>query len=171
MINVMLFYIIISIVILQRLTELMIAKTNEKWLLSQGAIEYGKEHYKFIVLLHGFFFLSMLLEYNIRESYVEFNFINYLFLVFFVILQISRIWVLLSLGKYWNTKILRIPGSELVRKGLYKYFRHPNYIIVACEIFTIPMIFDLYYTAIIFSILNAIVLAKRIEVENIALKN
>ncbi|MDQ3021737.1 MAG: hypothetical protein M3R36_14375 [Bacteroidota bacterium] len=167
----MLFYFIISVVILQRVIELIIAKRNEKWLLANGAIEYGKEHYKFIVLLHSCFFVSMVAEYNIRGSYVKFDIINYLFLVFFVILQISRIWVLLSLGKYWNTKILRIPGSELVRKGPYKLFKHPNYIIVVFEIFTIPMMFDLYFTAIIFSILNALVLSRRIKVENEVLTN
>ncbi|MCY7362420.1 MAG: isoprenylcysteine carboxyl methyltransferase, partial [Ignavibacteria bacterium] len=76
------------------------------------------------------------------------------------------VWVLSSLGKYWNTKILRIPGRELISKGPYKYFKHPNYIIVVCEIFTIPMIFNLYYTALIFSILNAVILYIRIKEEN-----
>ncbi|MBK8554154.1 MAG: hypothetical protein IPL53_25150 [Ignavibacteria bacterium] len=163
------FYIVIVIVILQRLFELVIAKRNEKWLLEQGAVEYGKEHYRFIVLLHTLFFISMIAEYNFRERDIEFNVINYLFLVFFVFLQIMRVWVLRSLGKYWNTKILRIPDSGLIKTGPYRYFKHPNYIIVVCEIFVIPMIFDLYYTAIVFSVLNAIMLSVRIRSENEAL--
>lgn len=166
----MFFYVIISIVILQRLVELIIAKRNEKFLISAGAVESGKEHYKFIVLLHTLFFISMIAEYNFRGRYEEFNIINYLFLVFFIILQILRIWILKSLGKYWNTKILRIPDLQLIKTGPYKYFRHPNYIVVICEIFTIPMIFNLYCTAIIFSLLNAVMLTVRIKVENKALK-
>ena len=160
------FYIIISIVIIQRLIELMIAKRNEKWLISNGAIEYGKEHYKFIVFLHTLFFVSMLIEYNIKGRHSEFSVINYLFLVIFIFMQVMRFWVLNSLGKYWNTKILRIPGSVLISKGLYKYFKHPNYIIVSCEIFVIPMIFDLYFTAIVFTVLNALMLRVRIKEEN-----
>ena len=160
------FYIILSIIIIQRLTELVIAKRNEKWLRKQGAVEYGQEHYKYIVLLHTMFFVSMLIEYNFRERHLDFSVINYLFLVIFILLQIMRIWVLISLGKYWNTKILRIPDSELISKGPYRYFKHPNYIIVVCEIFVIPLIFDLYYTSVIFSVLNAVMLKVRIKEEN-----
>lgn len=167
----MLFYSIIFLIILQRLAELVIAGKNEKWLISQGAVESGESHYKFIVMLHTAFILSMILEYSFKSRYFELNFINYLFLVFFVVLQIGRIWVISSLGKYWNTKILRIPGSKLIETGPYKYFKHPNYIIVICEIFTIPLIFNLYYTAVIFTILNLIILRIRIKEENIVLKS
>lgn len=160
------FYIIISIVIIQRLTELLVAKKNEVWLRKQGAVEYGREHYKYIVILHTMFFISMFIEYYIRGRHSEFSVINYLFLVIFSILQLMRLWVLNSLGKYWNTKILRIQGSVLINKGPYRYFKHPNYIIVVCEIIVIPMIFDLYYTAVIFTVLNAIILSVRIKEEN-----
>ena len=166
-----LFVIIISILILQRFTELLISKRNEKWLLANGAVEYGGSHYKYIVLLHTAFFLSMIFEYYSTTGEYKYNVINYLFLVFFILLQTARISVLLTLGKYWNTKIYRIHGTSLVSGGLYKYFKHPNYIIVICEIFTIPMIFDLYYTAVIFSILNAVMLYVRIREENKILIN
>lgn len=162
----MLFYIVISIVIIQRLTELIISKKNEKWLLSNGAVEYGNEHYKFIVLLHSCFFISMIIEYNFFERDHNLNIINYLFLVFFILLQLVRVWVLVSLGKFWNTKIFRITGLDLVRKGPYKFLKHPNYVVVACEIFVLPMIFGLYVTAIVFTILNAVMLYVRIGVEN-----
>lgn len=166
----MLFWIIISFVILQRLTELIIAKRNAKWLISQGAIEYGKEHYKFIVMLHIGFFLSMITEYSLGDGDSDLNLINYLFLVIFVILQFLRVWVITSLGKYWNTRIYRIPGHKLVDKGIYKFVKHPNYVVVIGEILILPLIFDLYYTAVIFTILNALMLSVRIRVENKALE-
>jgi methyltransferase len=165
----MLFWIIISFVILQRLTELIIAKRNAAWLISQGAVEYGKEHYKFIVLLHIGFFISMISEYLLRGGYADLNLINYLFLVIFVILQFLRIWVITSLGKYWNTRIYRIPGHMLVSRGIYKFIKHPNYVVVVGEILILPLIFNLYYTAIIFTILNLVVLSTRVRVENKAL--
>lgn len=166
----MLFYSLIVLVILQRITELYISIKNEKWLRRNGAIEYGQRHYKLIVLLHSLFFISLILEYNFSGRYSDLNVINYLFLVFFILLQIMRIWVLRTLGNYWNTKIFRIPGSELIAAGPYKYFKHPNYIVVICEIFSLPLIFDLYYTAVIFSFLNALVLFIRIREENRILK-
>src|SRR5690606_35717541 len=166
----MLFWIIISFVILQRFTELIIAKRNAKWLISQGAIEYGKEHYKFIVLLHVFFFISMITEYWLGGRYADLNFINYSFLVIFALMQFFRVWVISSLGKYWNTRIFRIPGRQLVAKGPYKIFKHPNYIVVIGEILVLPLVFNLFYTAIIFTILNALMLTVRIRTENKALE-
>lgn len=164
-----LFYSVISVIALQRLFELFISKRNEKWILKKGGIEYGKKHYRFIVIMHILFFVSMVIEYKIKERDFQINIFNYLFLVFLIILELLRIWTLMSLGKYWNTKVYRIPGAELIRTGPYKFLRHPNYAIVAGEIFVIPMIFNLYYTAVIFSILNAAILSVRIKVENKAL--
>lgn len=167
----MIFYILIIFIVIQRIAELVISNRNSKWLKENGAKEYGQSHYKFIVLLHVSFILSMIAEYSLKPVHFKFDVINYLFLVFFIVLQTFRISVIRSLGRYWNTRIFRIEGKELIKTGLYKYFRHPNYIIVVCEIFTVPMIFNLYYTAIIFSILNAVVLSVRIKEENRILKH
>jgi methyltransferase len=163
------FWYLIIFLILQRLVELIISKRNEKWLLNQGAIEYGQEHYKLIVLLHIGFFVSLVVEYTMTRSNFELHLINYVFLVIFILLQICRVIILSTLGKFWNTRIIRIPNVQLVKKGIYKFVRHPNYILVICEIFVIPMIFDLYWTAIIFTVLNLIVLNIRVKVENKAL--
>lgn len=164
-----LFYIVIAVVILQRIIELVISKRNEKWLLSQGAVQYGAEHYKYIVLMHTCFFLFLIQEYIFGNESKNLNILNYSFLVFFMILQIGRLWVLTSLGKYWNTKIYRIKKRSLVKTGPYKFIKHPNYAIVVMEIFVLPMIFNLYYTAIIFTIWNGIMLTIRIKEENKAL--
>jgi methyltransferase len=158
----MYFAIFILFVIIQRLSELYIARGNEKWLRSQGAIEYGKEHYPFIVALHTLFIISIIVEYVLRGNTP----IDFVFLILFVLLLLFKFWALSSLGKYWNTKIFRVPGTGPVKKGPYKLFKHPNYFIVICEIAIIPMVFHLYYTAIIFTVLNAIMLTVRIRVEN-----
>ena len=158
----MYFILFILFVILQRLSELYIAQRNEKWLRAQGAIEYGQSHYLYIVALHTLFIISIIVEYYFRSN----SPINYIFLILFILLLLFKFWALSSLGKYWNTKIFRVPGSGPVKKGPYKLFKHPNYFIVICEIAIIPLVFHLYYTAIIFTVLNAIMLSVRIKVEN-----
>lgn len=163
----MTFPLFISFFILQRLSELVVAKKNEKWLRASGAIEYGKTHYPLIVLLHSLFIGSMIGEFWVRPNS---NF-DPIFFILFIILLSLKIWIIRSLGKYWNTKILRIPGSPPIQKGLYKYVRHPNYIIVICEFIVVPMVFHLYYTAVIFTLLNAIILSIRIKVENAVWSN
>ena len=152
----------IAFLILQRLSELYIAGRNEKWLLQNGAVQYGQSHYPFIVALHTLFILSIITEYVLRGPIN----INYIFLILFILVLSFKFWALSSLGKYWNTKIYRIPGVYPVKKGPYKIFKHPNYGEVICEIAIIPLVFGLYYTAIIFTILNAIMLTVRIRVEN-----
>jgi methyltransferase len=158
----MYFIIFILFVIAQRLIELYISKRNEKWLLARGALEYGREHYPYVVGMHTFFIISLIVEYYFTGGHP----INYVFLALFILLLIFKSWILSSLGNYWNTRIYRIPGSSAVKKGPYKLFRHPNYVDVVCEIAIIPLVFHLYYTAIIFSVLNAIMLTVRIRVEN-----
>jgi len=158
----MIFIIFITFLIFQRFTELYISKRNEKWLLSQGAIEYGREHYPYIVALHTLFIVSLIVEYYLTGGQP----MSYIFLLLFVLLLTFKYWVLSSLGLYWNTKIYRVPGAVAVRKGPYKLFKHPNYVDVVLEIAIIPLVFHLYYTAVIFSVLNAIMLSVRIKVEN-----
>ena len=152
----------ISFVILLRLTELIIARSNEKWMRRNGAVEYGQAHYPFIVLLHSLFFVSLIIEYNVKESTAFFP----LLAVIYLILAALKFWVISSLGKFWNTKILRIPSAILINKGPYRFVKHPNYIIVVSELLVIPLTFQLYYTAAIFTLLNAIMLFVRIREEN-----
>ena len=158
----MLFVVFIIFLVTQRMTELYISKRNERWLLSQGAIEYGREHYPYIVALHTLFIASLIAEYYLSGGQP----MSYIFLLLFILLLTFKYWVLSSLGLYWNTRIYRVPGAVAVRKGPYKLFKHPNYVDVVLEIAIIPLVFHLYYTALIFSVLNAIVLSVRIRVEN-----
>ena len=152
----------ISFLILQRLSELYISSRNEKWLLANGAIQYGQSHYPYIVAMHTLLIISIIAEYLLRTNTP----LDYIFLGLFIVVLLFKFWALSSLGKYWNTKIYRIPGVYPVKKGPYKLFKHPNYMEVVCEIAIIPLVFHLYYTAVIFTVLNAAMLTVRIRVEN-----
>jgi methyltransferase len=57
----------------------------------------------------------------------------------------------------------------LVRRGPYRWVRHPNYMVVVTEIALLPLAFGAWDIAVVFSLLNAIVLTHRIRVENAAL--
>ena len=161
----MVFILFISFVILLRIGELLLSRRNERWLLQHGAVEYGNKHYPFIVTLHVLFIISLIFEYSIQQtaSYSLF------FIVLYFVLIAFKVRVILSLGKFWNTKIYHIPNVPLLKKGPYKYSKHPNYLIVIAEIAVIPLAFHLYYTAIIFTLLNSIILFVRIREENKAL--
>ncbi len=164
----MVFILIMSAVIVQRLVELVIAKRNEKWMMRQGAFEVGKAHYPLMVMMHTAFFLSLLLEYVYRG--LGFSKLGIYFFILFALTQVARIWCLTSLGKFWNTKIIILPGAEVVSKGPYRWIRHPNYVIVTVELIVLPLMFNATYTAVIFFFLNLWMLSVRIPLEEKALR-
>lgn len=153
---------ILGFVTLQRLVELRLADRNSKRLLAQGAVEYGRGHYPFIVALH-MLWLAVLWWWAPGRP------ISVLFLTLFAVLQLGRVWVIATLGARWTTRIIVKPGSGLVRTGPYRYFNHPNYMIVTAEIAILPLVFGLWKAALIFSLLNLIMLTIRITAENDAL--
>ncbi|MBP9123697.1 MAG: hypothetical protein KBF60_11150, partial [Ignavibacteriaceae bacterium] len=113
------------------------------------------------VALHLSVFISLVVEYSLKGSVSW----SMLLLILYFLLIVFKGWVIFSLGKFWNTKIYRIPKSPLVKKGPYKYIRHPNYVVVVFELILIPLVFELYLTAALFTILNAIMLTVRIKAE------
>lgn len=157
-----------TIVITQRLVELIIARRNEIWMRSQGAFEAGAKHYPLMVLMHVAFFISLLVEVSVFERPLSPFWVALLTL--FLIAQVGRIWCLTSLGKFWNTKIIILPDADVVRKGPYLFIRHPNYLIVTTELLVLPLLFSAYFTAITFSLLNIWMLSIRIPAEEKALK-
>ncbi|WP_405103711.1 isoprenylcysteine carboxyl methyltransferase family protein [Oceanobacillus sp. FSL H7-0719] len=158
---------IFTFIILQRVVELTIARRNEKWMINRGGVEWGGEHYKWFIIVHVLFFFSILIEVSIRDdsSFV----LNKTLFVLFVMTQLARAWCIQSLGKFWNTKIIILPGLSLISRGPYKYVKHPNYIIVGMELFIIPLLFGAYITAILFPVLHILLLFIRIPLENKAL--
>jgi methyltransferase len=80
-----------------------------------------------------------------------------------------RWWTLATLGERWTTRVLVVPGEELVSTGPYRWLRHPNYLVVVMEIAAIPMIHGAWLTASVFSIANLFLLRERIRVEDGAL--
>ena len=162
----MAFILFISFIILLRIGELVLSQRNEIWLLQQGAIEYGQKHYSYIVALHILFIISLIAEYSTTQTAT----FSLFFLVLYLLLLAFKASVITSLGKFWNTKIYHISGFPLIKTGVYKYIKHPNYLIVIAEIAIIPLVFHLYITAFTFTLLNAIMLSVRIKEENKVLK-
>jgi methyltransferase len=162
------FLIFISFIIFQRIVEVFVAKRNEKWMKKQGAIEFGVSHYKYMVLMHVLFFIELSAE----KVFLDRGLSPLWPIIFgvFALAQFIRIWAISSLGRFWNTKILVIPNAEVVRKGPYRFLKHPNYFVVAMELFIVPLLFNAFYTAFLFSILNVIMLMIRIPEEEKALK-
>ena len=161
--NVGLPQILVILVAVQRLIELWVARRNTKRLLARGGQEVGRRHYPAIIALHGAWLLSVFLLGDPDGG------VLWLALGAFLVLQTIRVWVVLSLGEYWTTRIITLPGEPLVKRGPYRFLRHPNYAVVVGEIALLPIAFGLWKTALIFSLLNGAILWVRIRAEESAI--
>lgn len=155
--------ILLGFVIVQRLAELVYAKANTKKLLANGGVEHEAAHYFLLVAVHVGWIAALLWFAPGRE-------IVPVFFVAYLVLQVFRVWVFASLGRRWTTRIIIVPGETLVKKGPYKFFRHPNYMVVIGEIVCLPLVFGLWKIALLFSVLNLIALYIRINAEEAVLK-
>jgi methyltransferase len=156
---------ILAFVTLQRLGELMLARRNTARLRAKGAYEVGAGHYPLIVLLHAGW-LAGLWYLAVWRGPAE---VEWLWLAVFAVLQILRLWVIATLGPRWTTRIIVLPGAPLVATGPYRLVAHPNYWVVAAEIMVLPLVFGLVTYGAAFAVLNALVLWRRIRIEDVAL--
>jgi methyltransferase len=146
----------------QRLAELWWAKQNERRLLAEGGVEYGQSHLPLMIAVHTAWMVGLWILARDRP-------VDPVFLGLFVILQLARLWILITLGRRWSIRVIVVPGEKLVARGPYRLLRHPNYAVVIGEIAVVPFAVGMPVYALVFSILNAAVLAIRIRTENAAL--
>lgn len=155
---------ILALVTLQRVAELPWARANTRRLLAAGGREVSPGHYPLIVLLHAAWLASLWWLGPGRA-------VNLPLLGLFALVEVGRLWVLSTLGRRWTTRIIVVPGESLIRSGPYRFVRHPNYVVVAAEIALLPLVFGLWEVALVFTILNLIVLAIRVREEARALES
>jgi methyltransferase len=153
---------ILGAVTAQRAGELVLSHYNTRRLMARGAVEVAPRHYPLMVAVHATWLISLWVFGH--EAPIDTP-----ALMFYLVLQGLRFWVMRTLGPRWTTRIIVLPGEPLVKAGPYRYLAHPNYAVVAGEIAVLPLALGLPWLAALFTILNAAVLAIRIRAENRAL--
>jgi methyltransferase len=159
---------LILLVVLQRLTELRLAKRNERLARAAGAVEAGAGHYPWMVVIHTLFLVSCVAEVWLLERPFAPRAAGAM-LVLLGVATALRYWTISTLGERWTTRILVRPGVPLVTGGPYRWQRHPNYLAVVLEIAALPLVHGAWLTAVVFSVANAALLSVRVRTENAAL--
>lgn len=163
-----LFTALIALVAVERLVELVVSNRNLKWSFAQGGIEYGRSHYKYMVAIHTFLLIGSIVEVWVTKPTLNPALTASMFILA-IASQVLRWWCIGSLGKRWNTLVVIVPNLPAIISGPYKWFKHPNYVVVVIEGFALPMVGFSWRTALIFSFLNFFVLRTRLKCENAAL--
>lgn len=156
-------WVVLTAVAAQRLWELWLADRNTKRLLADGAVEVGAAHYPLFILLHA----SWLAAIAIVTPWTMVP--NLWWLGLYLVLQLGRLWVISTLGRFWTTRIITLPAAPLVRSGPYRFVRHPNYVVASLEIAVLPLVFGQVWIALAWSVANALLVAWRIRIEDRAL--
>ena len=156
-------YVILALVACQRLAELVLARRNTRRLLAQGGVEVGAGHYPLMVSLHAGWLLAMALLIAPKTP------LSVPLLALYCLLQLARLWVQATLGRYWTTRIVIVAGAPLIQGGPYRFLRHPNYAVVVAEVAVLPLVFGAWEIAALFSALNLALLRHRIHIEEAAL--
>ncbi|MFN8074559.1 MAG: isoprenylcysteine carboxylmethyltransferase family protein [Kineosporiaceae bacterium] len=171
------YVVLVGLVVLARLVELSVARRHEAWARARGAVESGRRHYPVMVALHTALLVGCLVEAPFRP------FLPVLAVPALALLvgaHALRWWCIRSLGVQWNTKVLVVPGAQLVERGPYRWaqpdargwrrlLRHPNYVAVVAEGIALPLVHTAWVTALAFTLANLVLLRVRVKVEESAL--
>ena len=162
------YVLLIALVGLERLAELVVAQRNLAWSRARGGVEVGLSHYPIMVVLHTGLLVGCLVEvFALNRPFIPA--LGWPMLAVVIAAQGLRWWCITSLGRPWNTRVVVIPGAERVTGGPYRLMRHPNYVAVVAEGIALPLVHGAWITALTFTVLNALLLRRRISIENSAL--
>jgi len=162
------FTVLVVLVGVERLAELVVSKRNAAWSKEQGGVETGFSHYPVMVVLHTGLLVGALVEAYVREPSVP-SALAWSMLLVVLLTQALRWWCIATLGRRWNTRVIIVPGLPPVTSGPYRLMSHPNYVAVVVEGVALPLVHACWITAVVFTVLNAVLLTVRIRVENAAL--
>lgn len=152
----------------ERLAELRLSLRHARWAFARGGVEFGRGHYPVMVTLHTCLLAGCVAEVLVLDRpFVPI--LGWPMLAVVLAAQGLRWWCIATLGQRWNTRVVVVPGLPLVERGPYRLLRHPNYVAVVVEGAALPLVHSAWLTAVVFTMLNAPLLAVRIRCEDAAL--
>lgn len=162
------YVLLIAAVAVERVVELVVSTRNLAWSRARGGVEFGARHYPVMVVLHTGLLAGCLVE-AIALHRPFLPLLGWSMFALVLAAQVLRWWCITTLGHQWNTRVVVIPDAPRVSGGPYRFFSHPNYVAVVVEGFALPLVHTAWVTALVFTVLNALLLRTRITVENAAL--
>ncbi|MFB7887080.1 isoprenylcysteine carboxyl methyltransferase family protein [Cellulosimicrobium cellulans] len=163
------YVVLVGATAVERLAELVVSARNARWSFARGGVESGRGHFPAMVALHTGLLVACVAEAWLADR-PFLPWLGWPMLVLVLASQGLRWWCIATLGPRWNTRVIVVPGLPLVARGPYRWLRHPNYVAVVAEGVALPLVHSCWVTALAFTVLNAVLLARfRIPAEERAL--
>jgi methyltransferase len=151
------------LVLAQRGLEELYSARNTTALRARGAHQEGASFYPVVAVTHLGWIAALAFLIPPGAPIV------WPLIVYYLVLQVLRYWVIASLGPYWTHRVFTLPGAPAVRTGPYAIVHHPNYAVTIVETFVLPLAFGALAVAVIFTAIWWTVLAYKMGIEDAAL--
>lgn len=166
--SVLLYLGLLCLLCCERGAELLVSRRNARQAFAAGGVETRRRAYAVMVVVHALFPVACAVEVLVLRRPFP-GVAGFAALTVVLGAQALRWWAVATLGWRWNTRIIVVPGASPVTGGPYRFLRHPNYLAVVLEMASVPLTHGAWLTALVFSALNAALLAARIPAEERAL--
>jgi methyltransferase len=157
----------LAAVIVMMLAELKRSRANERLLRQRGAVEPPRDVYRALAIVYPGLFVLMAAEGAVAGPSPDVLLIAGF--AVFVAAKILKLWAVTTLGPRWSYRVLVLPSAPLVTTGPYAYLRHPNYAAVFGEIGGFALMVGAGITGVVSLVAFAVLVRKRIAVEEKAL--
>lgn len=108
-----------------RLYSLVISIRHAKQLQLQDATEYGKRNSTWLALTHIAIYVSATIEAWLQQTTM--NSLSVIGLILMIFAYIILFMVIKTLGAIWTLKLYILPQHPIIKSGLFKITKHPNY--------------------------------------------
>ncbi len=157
----------LAAVVVMMLAELKRSRANERLLRQQGAVEPPGDVYRALAIVYPGLFVLMAAEGAVAGPSPDVLLVAGL--AVFVAAKVLKLWAVTTLGRRWSYRVLVLPSAPLITTGPYAYLRHPNYAAVFGEIGGFALMVGAGITGIVSLVAFAVLVRKRIAVEEQAL--
>ena len=162
------YLVFVALIGLERIAELLLSSRNARLAVARGGAESGASQFRWMAAVHALFLPCCAAEVLLLRRPFP-GALGWTCAAGALSAQALRWWAISALGRRWNVRVIVVPGDAPVRRGPYRFLRHPNYVAVAAEMLFVPLAHGAWMTAAAFSVLNALLLRARIRIEEQAL--
>lgn len=118
-------------------------------------------------LIYLFYYLPFFLpplEFFLVKREINY-FVSSAALILYSVGWLLSLWAVRTMDRYWTVEIEIRPRHPLIKKGPYRYLRHPHYLFTFIELACLPLIANAYFSLAVIALIFIPLYIARIRLE------